>query len=264
MTLRLVLLDLDDTLLDHRGAVAVGIRGHLVASGAMSPDATAADVDAAVALWYALEEQHYHRYLAGELTYLGQRRARVRGFLAAQRSADAAEDRAEPDDAATDAWFQGYLAGYEDAWRALPGAHDALDEIQLRHPGVVFGIVTNGERPQQSAKIARAGFADRVDVVVCSHDLGFAKPDPRIFHEACREAGVDPAEAVMVGDRLRTDARGAVAAGLGGVWLDLVGDGTSPDGAPVDTLPAGVQRTTSLAELPGGVDRAHAERIRSA
>jgi putative hydrolase of the HAD superfamily len=88
MTLRLVLLDLDDTLVDHRGAVADGITAHLAARGLLDA-ADAAEVERAVALWVALEEEHYHRYLAGELDYPGQRRARARGFLAAWGSADA-------------------------------------------------------------------------------------------------------------------------------------------------------------------------------
>ncbi|RII98646.1 HAD family hydrolase, partial [Clavibacter michiganensis subsp. insidiosus] len=129
------------------------------------------------------------------------------------------------DDAATDAWFGGYLTGYEASWRALPGAVAALDEIARRHPGLRFGVVTNGERSQQEPKIQAAGLTDRLSPVVCSGDLGFTKPDPRIFLLACRQAGADPADAVMVGDRLRTDAVGAVDAGLaGGVWFDALGD----------------------------------------
>jgi hypothetical protein len=72
MTLRLVLLDLDDTLVDHRGAVADGITAHLAARGLLDAS-DAAERDRAVALWVALEEEHYHRYLAGELDYTGQR-----------------------------------------------------------------------------------------------------------------------------------------------------------------------------------------------
>jgi putative hydrolase of the HAD superfamily len=271
MTLRLVLLDLDDTLVDHRGAVADGIAAHL-AEGGLLDAADAATVDRAVELWRALEEEHYHRYLAGELDYQGQRRARARGFLAAWGSADAAAlaDAVADDDAATDAWFAGYLARYEASWRTLPGAHEALDEIARRHPGVRFGVVTNGERSQQEPKIAAASLTDRLSPVVCSGDLGFAKPDPRIFLLACREAGVDPADAVMVGDRLRTDALGGADAGLGGIWFDA-DTGTAdpardPAGDPERGWPdvpavdreraerAGVVRITALDGLADAVD----------
>jgi putative hydrolase of the HAD superfamily len=268
VTLRLVLLDLDDTLVDHRGAVADGITAHLAASGLLDAADTAA-VDRAVALWRALEEEHYHRYLAGELDYQGQRRARARGFLAAWGSADAGA--LADDDDATDAWFAGYLRGYEASWRTLPGAHGALDEIERRHPGVRFGVVTNGERSQQEPKIAAAGLTARLDPVVCSGDLGFAKPDPRIFLLACAEAGVDPAEADMLCDRLRTDALGASDAGLaGGVWLDADAGTADPAREPAgdpergwpdvpaedraQTERAGIARITALDALADAVD----------
>jgi putative hydrolase of the HAD superfamily len=271
MTLRLVLLDLDDTLVDHRGAVADGIAAHLAARGLLDA-ADAAEVERAVALWVALEEEHYHRYLAGELDYQGQRRARVRGFLTAWGSEEAADlsGALAHDDAATDAWFAGYLAGYEASWRTLPGAHEALDEIARRHPGVRFGVVTNGERSQQEPKIAAAGLTDRLSPVVCSGDLDYTKPDPRIFLLACREADVDPADAVMVGDRLRTDALGGADAGLGGIWFDADA-GTrdparDPAGDPERGWPdvpaedreraerAGVVRITALDRLADAVD----------
>ncbi|WP_317228953.1 HAD-IA family hydrolase [Clavibacter sp. MX14-G9D] len=274
MTLRLVLLDLDDTLVDHRGAVADGIAAHLAALGLLDAVDPAA-VARAVALWRALEEEHYHRYLAGELDYEGQRRARARGFLAAWPSPDAAAlaGALADDDRATDAWFRGYLDGYEASWRTLPGAHEALDEIARRHPAVRFGIVTNGERSQQEPKIAAAGLTGRLAPVVCSGDLDFAKPDARIFLLACREADVEPADAVMVGDRLRTDAIGAADAGLaGGIWLDpdagTADPARDPAGDPERGWPdvpaedraraerAGIVRITSLDRLPDAVDAA--------
>ena len=69
-----VLFDLDDTLFDHQGAVAAGITGHRhLISGVLA----AADDATEIARWRDLEELHYHRYLAGELDYTGQRRARA-------------------------------------------------------------------------------------------------------------------------------------------------------------------------------------------
>jgi len=47
----------------------------------------------------------------------------------------------------------------------------------------------------------------------------FRKPDPRIFTRTLRELAVAPAEAVMVGDRLRQDITGARRAGIRPVLL---------------------------------------------
>jgi putative hydrolase of the HAD superfamily len=61
-----------------------------------------------------------------------------------------------------------------------------------------------------------------------SGEVGAAKPHARIFQAACERFGVEPGDAVYVGDRLDTDAIGAASAGLRGVWLDRNGAAT-PD-----------------------------------
>src|SRR5690606_22584142 len=74
----------------------------------------------------------------------------------------------------------------------------------------------------QTRKLAAAGLPD-VPLLVGVDTLGFGKPDPRVFAEACRRLGTDPARTAYVGDELDVDARAALAAGLVGVWLDRPG-----------------------------------------
>ena len=64
------------------------------------------------------------------------------------------------------------------------------------------------------------GLADRLDFVVDSCVVGVEKPDRRIFELALREAGVDAAEAVYVGDLYSVDVLGARAAGIDAILLD--------------------------------------------
>ncbi|GAA2448406.1 hypothetical protein GCM10010191_77320 [Actinomadura vinacea] len=107
---------------------------------------------------------------------------------------------------------------------------------------LVTGIITNGNGDQQRAKIAGVGLTGRFPHVVISEEAGSAKPAAEIFRLACRTAGVPPERTAYVGDRLATDARGAQAAGLRGIWLDRAG--TAPADDP------GVPRITTLADLP--------------
>jgi FMN phosphatase YigB (HAD superfamily) len=58
-----------------------------------------------------------------------------------------------------------------------------------------------------------------------------AKPDPRIFMDACRAAGRKPWECWHVGDDLKADYWGSAAAGLKGVWLNR-GNRKRIDGIP--------------------------------
>ena len=226
----MVLFDLDDTLFAHRKATEDGIVAHLEALG-FNDDPLAAG------RWTQLEGIHYSRYLAGELDYLGQRRARVRDFMKPHGLTFAADSDA-------DDWFEGYSNAYRGSWTlhddALP-LLDSLTDYQL-------GIITNGVTEQQQRKLDRLGLSPYFQHLVTSADFGAVKPDPSIFQHAVSLFDVSPASVVYVGDRFRTDALGAVAAGLAGVWLDRASSATPAEKAEADS--AGVHIIHSLDELP--------------
>ena len=48
--------------------------------------------------------------------------------------------------------------------------------------------------------------------------MGVQKPDPRVFHFALRRAGVNPSDALFIGDSWKADNLGARGAGLSAVW----------------------------------------------
>jgi putative hydrolase of the HAD superfamily len=220
---RAVLFDLDGTLMDHDAArdaaIAELLRG----------DAALADA------WRRQEAVHYDEYAAGRISFQEQRRRRVRGMHAAM-------DKAEPADAACDAWFDAYLAHYRRGWSAFDDVLPALAALAQALPDAALGVVTNGEGGPQRAKLAAIGLADRFPVVIASAEVGLAKPAAEIFALACERLGVAPHEAAHVGDRLDLDAQGAAAAGLRGIWLDRLRSGTAADGvttiATLHELPA--------------------------
>lgn len=74
--------------------------------------------------------------------------------------------------------------------------------------------VSNG-----NADVVRVGLGDCFRGALAAHAFGVAKPDPRIFHEACRLAGVPPAQVLHVGDDPLLDVRAARQAGLQAAWL---------------------------------------------
>ena len=108
---------------------------------------------------------------------------------------------------------------------------DGTIEDELRRLGVCYA--PDGQDP------AAAGV--RVGVVVDSAVVGVAKPDPAIFGIALNVLGVPASRNVLyVGDSLRYDVAGAVAAGLQPVHLDPYG---------LCPLPSGHPHVRSLAEL---------------
>ena len=77
---------------------------------------------------------------------------------------------------------------------------------RLHEDGIPVGMVSNiGWDPRPV--LAMHGADPYIDRVVLSYERGVEKPDPAIFRLACAELGVDPADAVMIGDN--PDADGA-------------------------------------------------------
>jgi len=74
------------------------------------------------------------------------------------------------------------------------------------------------------AKVARAvldqgGFTEHLHEIVISEDVRYRKPRPEIFEIVLERLGVEPREALHVGDNLADDVSGAAAAGIHTVWL---------------------------------------------
>jgi putative hydrolase of the HAD superfamily len=209
MTIQALLLDLDDTLVDHRGAADRGLRAWLTGLGlAESP----AELESHVERWFVLEARHYERAQRRELTYTEQRRVRIRAFLPSWDLAD---------DELADDVFAGFLGCYQAAWRAFDDAAALI--ARVRRAGIPLGILTNGDETIQTNKLRRTGLL-RPDVpVFASSALPAAKPDPRSYLTACARLGVAPASTLMVGDSLRHDVVGAQRAGLQARLLDRHG-----------------------------------------
>lgn len=100
--------------------------------------------------------------------------------------------------------------------------------------GLVVGVISNSHRSLDAFK--EHFRLDRVvTAAVSSYTHGYLKPHRSIFEAALRQAGVSGEEAVMVGDSLRADVEGALAAGLRAVLLRRSGEHPAvvPDGVPV-------------------------------
>ncbi|MBS4752023.1 HAD family hydrolase [Nocardioides sp. zg-ZUI104] len=235
MTFRALLLDLDDTLVDHRGAAERGLRGWLAGLG-LGGDT--AETEALVERWFTLEARHYPRAQRRELSYTEHRRARVRAFLPGWDLAD---------DALADEVYGGFLDCYRSAWRAFADAAASIEAAL--GAGLRVGVLTNGEHAVQSEKLRRTGLLYPDVAVFASSALPAAKPDRRAYEAACRGLGVSPETTLMVGDSLRHDVLGAQATGLHARLLRRPGQ---YDATPV---PHGVRVLRGLDELRWSVRR---------
>ena len=89
---------------------------------------------------------------------------------------------------------------------------------KLRTNGIKIGVITNGATERQQRKLESLGIASWFDVVLISEKEGVRKPDAEIFHRALARCGVEPSEAIFVGDHPDADVGGALQAGLRAVW----------------------------------------------
>ena len=78
--------------------------------------------------------------------------------------------------------------------------------------GMRVAMVSNGVNQERGAR--KLGIDHYFDVIVGSVHVGFAKPDPKIFHIALSALDVAPDDAIMVGDDPELDVEGARGVGM--------------------------------------------------
>jgi putative hydrolase of the HAD superfamily len=139
---------------------------------------------------------------------------------------------------------------FEDRWyrgeeRSPPLFSDVRYCLEaLESEGFALGLVSNSQSEAACRRhLDRLGILRFFPVIVSSGTEGVRKPDPEIFRRAVLRVGVPADESVYVGDLANTDARGATAAGLIGLWLNRFGWGLGEDPPEI----------TSLTEVPNWV-----------
>lgn len=96
----------------------------------------------------------------------------------------------------------------------VDGGREVVEELQKR--GYTLGIISNLIGTREIPEWLEAeDFGRYFKSVVLSSVLGVRKPDPAIYLEAARRAGVEPARCAYVGDNLKRDVTGTRAAGFG-------------------------------------------------
>ena len=130
------------------------------------------------------------------------------------------------------------LTVYDDA-RALLAS--------LRYRGYRTGVVTNSLFPSAlfEPKVNELGLAGYFDSFVSSADVGLAKPNPSPYLKALADMGLEPQDAIFVGDTAVTDIAGARAAGMRAVLLERSDRARDRSGFLV------IERLTSLNDLLG-------------
>ena len=131
-----------------------------------------------------------------------------------------------------------YHAYRKKYFELFPGALDVLRGLKAR--GFMLGLVTNGFAETHREKIAILQIGELFDAIFIADEVGMLKPDPLLFTHACAELGSSPANCAMVGDRYERDMRGAIAAGLFSVWMNVHCETLEPDAPRPDVTVASI------------------------
>jgi HAD superfamily hydrolase (TIGR01662 family) len=142
-----------------------------------------------------------------------------------------------------------------EALQKLPHLDEVLAELKRR--GYKLGIITNTVTSREEhVRIAlrRIDCEKYFDVVITSVDMGCNKPEKKIFLTALKRLGVKPEEAIMVGDRIKTDIAGGNRIGMKTIllkWNQRYPEKiASPEEHPTHII-------KSLEELPKLVTKTH-------
>lgn len=216
-----MLLDLDDTILDDSGNVSsCWLKACIDFRTRLEPFEPEMVFDAIerTRQWYWSDAD---RHRVGRLDLAAARREVVQ--LALQDLGIADEDLA---------------AAIGDRYHllrdhGLTPVEDAIATVEwLREQRCLLALLTNGSAAMQRDKISRFDLARLFEEILIEGEVGFGKPDPRIYVLALDRLGVEPTDAWMVGDNLEWDVSAPKRHGIAGIWIDLVGRGL-PSGQPI-------------------------------
>lgn len=107
----------------------------------------------------------------------------------------------------------------------------------LEENNIPWGIVTNKPSKLTVPLLESMRLYERAATVVCADTVGVPKPDPKPLLEACKAIGVEPSDAIYIGDDER-DVQAAHAAGMPCVILrcGYIRQGQNPDDWGADTV----------------------------
>jgi len=97
---------------------------------------------------------------------------------------------------------------------------DAFNVLRALHERYRLGLVSNFGIPECARKLLEEFHLNRfLDVVIISSEVNRRKPSPEIFEKALKALGVEPSEAVFVGDSLDLDVMGPKNVGMRAVLI---------------------------------------------
>lgn len=104
-------------------------------------------------------------------------------------------------------------------WQCAHGGVKLLDHF--KNLGIRVGVISNFD-PRLNDILSNVSLKQYLDFIITSYEIGYSKPDERIFKSAIEKCNVPvkPSEALHIGDDIVKDYQGARAAGWHAVLVN--------------------------------------------
>lgn len=158
----------------------------------------------------------------------------------------------DPEDVLARRLADAQMAAVLAACESMPGARTLLRALRAKN--IRTAVASNLAHPESlSTLLAVADPEHRFDATVTSGEIGYVKPDRRVFETALARLGVAAANAIHVGDEAKADVLGAAAAGIHPVWFNRLGRSWSDvTGSPPTTVST-LEEIATLLGTPGSI-----------
>lgn len=202
-------LDLDDTILDFHKAERIALSKTIREFG-LEP------TEEVLSRYHVINKAHWELLERGELT---------RAEVLVNRFKALFDETGVMVDAAAVA--RTYERNLSVGHYFLPGAEEAVVSLSKKYR---LFLASNGTASVQKGRMTSANLYPYFEQVFVSQEVGFNKPSKDYF-DVCfaRIPAFDKSRAMMVGDSLTSDIRGANNAGIAACWVNPNGNSAPPD-----------------------------------
>ncbi len=224
MSYEWLLFDADGTIFDFEASSAEALTETFFYGGIAHTDAT---VDA----YYRINKACWEAFERGEISAEILRTERFRRLLAELGLEGDPKDLSEQ-----------YIYQLSQGTHLLPGARDLLFVLHTR---IDLLLITNGLKEVQRPRFSATNMSRFFKHTVISDEVGYAKPDPRIFDICFEKMGQpDKSKVLIIGDSLTSDIQGGINYGIDTCWFNPTGkprpadmDITLEIASPYDLIP---------------------------
>jgi putative hydrolase of the HAD superfamily len=114
-----------------------------------------------------------------------------------------------------------YSSIHENLWYLFDDVEETLKKIKEKN--IKLGIMTNGTSESQRGKLKRFDIEKYFDYIFIEGEVGYSKPDIKIYEYMLQTTGIGCNKIIMVGDNLIWDIEPPQKLGIYTIWINTKG-----------------------------------------